>query len=118
MYRSEGDARQRHESTQLHDAVKESEETRILGSGNDLSHDIGNTFSGNAVNVSATYGNIKARLDTYAPHFNADASLAQGEVSKGKRLGIKRCGKVVTASVGELHLDNLFFLSCSRFLNC
>lgn len=100
-------ARQRHESAHIKNAVQEPEEIRVFVLRYNLAHNVRNAFPRNAIDASAN-GNIDAGLDAYAPGFDANTSFSQGKVSKSKGLSIKRRGKVVTASGGKLHLDNLF----------
>jgi hypothetical protein len=105
--RSEGYARQRHEPAHMKNAVQEPEKIRVFVLRYNLAHNVRNAFSGDTRNAAAN-GNIDTGLDTYAPGFDANTSLFQGKVSKSKGLSVKRRGKVVTASGGKLHLDNLF----------
>lgn len=104
--RSKGYARQRHEPAHIKNAVQETEEIRVFVLRYNLAHNVRNTFPRNAIDAAAN-SNIDARLDAYAPGFDANPGLFQSEVSKSEGLSVKRRGKVATASCGELHLDNL-----------
>lgn len=107
MKGSKGYARQRHEPAHMKNAVQKTEEICVFVLRYNLAHNVRNAFPRDAIDA-ATYGNIDAGLDAYPPGFDANASLAQGEVGKSEGLAIKSGGKVITASGRELHLDNLF----------
>ena len=107
MKGSKGYTRQRHEPAHMKNAVQEPEKIRVFVLRYNLAHNVRNAFPRNAIDASAN-GNIDTGLDAYAPGFDANTSLSQGKVSKSKGLSVKRRGKVVTASGGKLHLDNLF----------
>lgn len=107
MKGSKGYTRQRHDSSHMKNGIKKAEKIRVFVLRYNLAHNVRNAFPRNAIDAAAN-GNVDTGLDAYAPGFDANPGLFQSEVSKSKGLSIKRRGKVVTASGGKLHLDNLF----------